>query len=164
MRPAANTENFILGIKMANIAHHRFITTVLPMTEDYEVDESAWRNLLRYFIRQPAVVERGGLCINPEAGEIFYLTREEKRRVLEIAMEEAGGKLPIIAGVFGLSTKDVVDNARDAKDLGAEALFVFPPQGMMDVSTAWSPTEYPEVWVDMLNAIAREVDLPMITH
>jgi len=38
-------------------------------------------------------VRAGGLCINPEAGEIFYLTRQEKRRVLEIAMEEAHGKV-----------------------------------------------------------------------
>lgn len=149
---------------MANIAHHRFITTVLPMTDDYQIDEPAWRKLLQYFLSQPAVIERGGLCINPEAGEIFYLTREEKRRVLEIAMEEASGKLPIVAGAFGLATRDVVDNARDAKDLGVDALFVFPPQGMMDVSTAWNPSQYPEVWVDMLNSIAREVDLPMITH
>lgn len=150
--------------KMHNIACHRYITTVLPLTDTYEVDEAAWRHLLRYFLRQPAVIERGGLCINPEAGEIFYLSREEKRRVLEIAMEEASGKLPIIAGVFGLSTREVIENARDTRDLGAEALFVFPPQGMIDVSTAWNPSEYPEVWVDMLNAIAREVDLPMIAH
>lgn len=149
---------------MTDIAHHRFITTVLPMNRSYEIDEAAWRRLLRYFLAIPEVVSKGGLCINPEAGEVFYLSREEKRRVLEIAMEEVDGKLPIVAGIFGLTTRETIDCARDARDLGAQALFVFPPQGMIDVSTAWNPTDYPEIWIDMLNSVAREVDLPMITH
>jgi dihydrodipicolinate synthase/N-acetylneuraminate lyase len=149
---------------MTTIAHRRFITSVLPMTREGEIDEAAWRRLLRYFVSDSRVRDLGGLCINPEAGEIFYLSREEKRRVLEIAMEEAHGKLPIVAGVFGLSTRDTVECARDAKALGAQGLFVFPPQGAIDVSTAWNPVEYPEIWIDMLKAIAAATDLPMIAH
>jgi dihydrodipicolinate synthase/N-acetylneuraminate lyase len=149
---------------VSKIAHRRYITTVLPMTREGEIDESAWRGFVRYFADNRRVQEKGGLCINPEAGEIFYLTREEKRRVLEIAMEEIGGKVPVVAGVFGLSTRETVESARDAKALGVDALFVFPPQGAIDVSTAWNPTEYPEIWADMLNEVARAVDLPMIAH
>jgi Dihydrodipicolinate synthetase family len=46
-------------------------------------------------------------------GEIFCLTREEKRRVLEIAMEEAPGNLPIIAGTWALTTREMVEIAKD---------------------------------------------------
>jgi len=64
-----------------------------------KVDEQAYRRFIRYFLKNEKFVRMGGgLCINPEAGEIFYLTRQEKRRVLEIAMEEAHGKVPILAG------------------------------------------------------------------
>ncbi|VCU69572.1 4-hydroxy-tetrahydrodipicolinate synthase [Pigmentiphaga humi] len=149
---------------MDRLAFKRYITTVLPMHRDGEIDEHAWRQLLRYFLKDRRMAKHGGLCINPEAGEIFYLSREERRRVLEIAMEEIDGKVPVACGVFGLTTKETVESAQDAKALGAQVLFVFPPQGAIDVGTAWNPTEYPEVWTDMLNAIARATDLPMIAH
>lgn len=149
---------------MPNIAHRRFITTVLPMHKGGEIDEDAWRRFLRYFLADPRVIAKGGLCINPEAGEIFYLTRQEKRRVLEIAMEEINGKVPVVAGVFGMATRDTVQDAKDAKAMGVDALFVFPPQGAIDVHTAWNPVEYPEIWADVLNEIARNADLPMIAH
>ena len=70
----------------------------------------AYRRYVRYFADDPRFAREGGLCINPEAGEIFYLSREEKRRVLEIAMEEAHGKLPIIAGTWALTTEETVAN------------------------------------------------------
>ena len=69
-------------------------------------------------------MKEGGLCVNPEAAEIFYLTRAEKRRVLEISMEEAHGKMPIIAGTWALTTEETVATARDVKALGADALSV----------------------------------------
>jgi dihydrodipicolinate synthase/N-acetylneuraminate lyase len=44
-----------------------------------------------------------------------YMTREEKRRTLEIALEECNGMLAILAGIYGPTTKRVIDLTRDAK-------------------------------------------------
>jgi len=129
-----------------------------------EVDEAAYRRLLQYFLRNKRFLERGAVCVNPEAGELFYLTRQERRRTLEIALEEVNGRVPVAAGVFGLTTKEIVESSRDMKDVGAQALFVFPPQGTIDVSTAWNADEYPEVWIDILKEQAAATDLPMIAH
>jgi len=134
------------------------------MTESLKIDEAAYRRFIQYYLREPRFVQSGGLCINPEAGEIFYLTREEKRRVLEIAMEEAHGKVPIIAGTWALTTKETVETARDVKTLGADGIFVTPPGGAQDVTYCWDSATYPEIWADQIKAQDRVVDLPIVTH
>lgn len=150
---------------MKNVGNRRYIATVLPLDEKTaKVDEAAWRRLLQYFLSQPRILEHGGLCINPEAGEIFYLTRDEKRRVLEIAMEEVQGRIPVITGTWALTTEETVATAKDAKELGVDGLFVTPPGGAGDVSSLWDSSKYPEIWIDSLHAQARVADLPMITH
>ena len=74
-----------------------------------KIDELAYRQFLQHSLKNEKFVRMGGgLCINPEAGEIFYLTRAEKRRALEIAMEEINGKIPVIAGTWALTTEETV--------------------------------------------------------
>lgn len=145
--------------------YDRLYSTVLtPHKKDLSVDEAALRKLLQYFM-QPKFVDAGGaIVINPACGEIFYLSRKEVRRNVEIAMEECGGKVPVFAGVRGLSTGEAVNMAKDVKDVGADGIFLFPPEGDTSVSTAWNADKYPEVWVDQALEIARAADLPMIAH
>ncbi|MCR0984529.1 dihydrodipicolinate synthase family protein [Roseomonas populi] len=149
---------------MTTIGHRRYVALLLPFDERMKVDEGAFRRYVRYYADDPRFAAEGGLCVNPEAGEIFYLTREEKRRVLEIAMEEAHGKLPVIAGTWALTTDEMVETARDAKALGADGIFVTPPGGAQDVTSCWDADAYPEIWLDTIIAQDRAVDLPIITH
>jgi len=146
------------------LADRCYIAVMLPYDDHLKIDEGAYRRYLRYFLSEPRFVRHGGLCINPEAGEIFYLTREEKRRVLEIAMEEASGKVPLIAGTWAITTAEMVDTARDVKALGADGIFVSPPGGAQDVTSCWDADEYPEVWLDQIIAQDRAVDMPMVMH
>jgi len=146
------------------IADRYYVAILLPMTENFQIDEPAYRRFIQYFLREPRFPKAGGLCVNPEAGEIFYLTRSEKRRVLEIAMEEAHGKVPIFAGTWALTTEETVATAKDAKALGVDGIFVTPPGGAQDVTSCWDADMYPEVWGDMIKAQDRTVDLPIITH
>ena len=148
-----------------------------------KIDEAGYRRFLQYFLKNEKFVKAGGgLCINPEAGEIFYLTRQEKRRVLEIAMEEAHGKVPVIAGTWAITTPllykltkntagtwamttdEQVETARDCKALGVDGIFVTPPGGAQDVTSCWDADNYPEIWLDQIIAQDRAVDLPIVTH
>jgi len=141
-----------------------FVALVTPFKKDYTIDEKALRALLRYFM-QPKFVEAGGaIIINPEAGEIFSMTREEKRRTVEIAREECGSKVPLFAGVLDINTEVAVKVALDAKDLGADGLFLMPPMGSGDITIAWNAEKYPEVFIDMAKAEVDAVDLPAIVH
>lgn len=146
-----------------DIARRLYSALVLPLTDQLQIDEAGFRQLIRYYLAQP-FAEQGGLIVNPEAGEVFYLTREEKRRVLEIALEETNGRMPVLAGAFGWTTEEAVELAAEAKAMGADGLFVIPPAGSMDISLAWDPIRYPEVWLDQLKAQDRAANLPMFTH
>jgi len=145
------------------LSHRLYAAMVLPLKENLEIDEAGLRRLVRYFVNHRFAAV-GGLIANPEAGEIFYLSRAEKRRVLEIVMEEAAGKLPILGTTFAWTTAEVIDTAKDAKALGVNGIFVIPPAGSMDVSIAWDAVRYPEVWLDQIKAQDRAVDLPIFVH
>nr|WP_315594143.1 dihydrodipicolinate synthase family protein [uncultured Cupriavidus sp.] len=140
------------------------VALVLPLSGTGKPDEAGIRRLVQYFLRQPDFTKRGGLVANAEAGDVFYLTREEKRRVLEVIVDEVDGRVPVLAGTFGWTTADAVDVARDAKSVGASGIFVIPPGGAMDVTTSWDPARYPEVWLDQIRLQDRAVDLPIFTH
>jgi 4-hydroxy-tetrahydrodipicolinate synthase len=129
-----------------------------------ELDEAAQRSFLRYFMQSKFVDAGGGIVINPEAGEVFYLSREEARRNVEIAVEECGDKVPVFAGVIALTTKETITRTRDAKAAGAHGVFLIPPLGAIDVTSSWNPEKYPEVWIDMAKEVCDAVDLPAITH
>ena len=146
------------------ISRRLYSALLLPLQPNLDIDEGGLRRLVQHHLKNPEFKKRGGLIANPEAGEIYYMTREEKRRVLEIVLQEADGQVPVIAGSFGWTTADTLDVAKDAKHMGAQGLFVSPPGGSMDVSSAWDPVKYPEVWLDQIVAQDRIVDLPIFTH
>jgi dihydrodipicolinate synthase/N-acetylneuraminate lyase len=142
-----------------------FVAVVTPLKENYEVDEPALRKLLQYFMQPKFTDAGGGVIINPEAGEIFYLTREEKRRNVEITLDEIKGRMPVFAGVIDNTTAGTVQVALDAKEVGADGLFVIPPIGAGDVTTCWNPVKYPEVWMDMVKEVEKAAgDMPIACH
>lgn len=143
-----------------------FVTPVLPYIDDdaRQIDEAGYRRFLRNFLTEKNRTAGMALIANPEAGEIFYLSRAEKRRVVEITLEEVSGRAPVLAGALDVTTQGSVEVAKDAAMLGVDGLFVFPAFGAQDVAIAWDSDAYPEVMTDMFNAIAREADLPMVVH
>lgn len=162
---AAATAEITDGDLMNYELNRRFhVALVLPLDQSGKPDEEGIRRLVRYFCKSPGFAERGGLVANAEAGDVFYLTRAEKRRVLEVVLEEAGGQVPVLAGTFGWTTSECVKVARDAKAVGASGIFAIPPGGAMDVTTSWDPVRYPEVWLDQIRLQDRAVDLPIFTH
>jgi 4-hydroxy-tetrahydrodipicolinate synthase len=141
-----------------------YVALLTPFKENFDVDEPALRKLLQYFMQPKFIEAGGGIIINPEAGELFYLSREEKRRNVEIALEECGRKVPVFAGSVDLRTEDAVKVARDAKEVGCDGLFLMPPIGCQDITTSWNADKYPEVFVDFAKAQVDAVDLPAIVH
>ncbi len=128
-----------------------FMTPVLPYKngDTTEIDEDAYRSFLRVFLTDENLEAGLAVIANPEAGEIFYLSREEKRRVVEITLEEVAGRAPVLAGALDVTTAGSVDVARDAAELGVDGLFVFPAIGAQDVAVAWDADNYPEVMTDI---------------
>jgi 4-hydroxy-tetrahydrodipicolinate synthase len=143
-----------------------FMTPLVPYRngDTTEIDEEGYRRFLRVFLTDENLEAGLSVIANPEAGEIFYLSREEKRRIVEITLEEVAGRAPVLAGALDVTTAGSVEVAKDAAELGVDGLFVFPAIGAQDVAVAWDADNYPEVMTDMFQAIAAEVDLPMVVH
>jgi 4-hydroxy-tetrahydrodipicolinate synthase len=94
--------------------------TVLPMHADGSIDEDSLRSYIGWVVRQGPVA----LAINVDTGEGPHLTHDEKLRVLRIVRDVTD--LPIVAGLAGPSTDAAVRQAREFKDIGADALLMFP--------------------------------------
>src|SRR5204862_2511176 len=94
----------------------------LPMMPDEAIDEEAYRKHLRWLLTH----DIGGLVISGHAGELESLTPQERIRVAELARKEIPDKLPMVVGCTGLSTRELVECAKDAKAAGADGLLVMP--------------------------------------
>ncbi len=142
-----------------------YTAVVVPYKKGtFEIDYEAYRKLLRYYLQPKFVDAGGGIIVNPEAGEIFYLSFEEKKKIVEIAVEEVGGKVPLFAGACDTTTDGIVRDAVTAKKIGVNGIFFIPPMGSGDITYAWNPEKYPEVWIDIAKAIDKAVNLPIIVH
>jgi dihydrodipicolinate synthase/N-acetylneuraminate lyase len=138
------------------------VTPYKPGTED--IDETAFRTYMRYWAQPKFIDANGAVLVSPEAGEAFYLTQQEKLRLVEIALEELGDRTKVFSGVMQTTTRACVEEAKALKSAGVHGLFLMPPIGTIDIVGAWDPEKNPEVWIDQLNTIARAVDLPVIIH
>ena len=127
---------------------------MLPFTADLAVDEPAYRKHLRWLVDAPGVT---GLVANGHAAEVASLTRGERRRTLDIALDEVAGKVPVVTGVYSDGTLEAVELARDAQAAGAAGLLVFPPTLFM-----WGAQLKPDMVLRHFQTLADAVDLPLV--
>jgi len=124
---------------------------VTPFRRDLSLDEAALRKLVR---RQ---IEAGINFLVPcgTTGENPTLTRAEHLRVVEITLEEAKGKVPVLAGAGGYNTQEVIELAREVEGLGAK--------GILSVTPYYNkPTQ--EGLYQHFKAIAEAVHIPIVVY
>jgi 4-hydroxy-tetrahydrodipicolinate synthase len=127
------------------------VALITPMREDGSVDEKAYAEFVDWQIREGthAVVPVG------TTGESPTLSHEEHRRVVEIAIDVAKGRVPVIAGAGSNSTEEAIALTRHAKEAGADAALIVTPYYN-------KPTQ--EGMYLHFTAIADAVDLPIIIY
>jgi 4-hydroxy-tetrahydrodipicolinate synthase len=124
---------------------------VTPFTHDQSLDEAAFRRLAR---RQ---IEQGINFLVPcgTTGESPTLTRKEHLRVVEMALEEARGKVPVLAGAGGYNTHEVIELAKELEALGAD--------GILSVTPYYNKPTQEGLYLHY-RAIAASVKLPIIVY
>jgi len=127
---------------------------LLPFKPDFSIDEAAYRGHLRDVA---AVAGITALTVNGHSSEVHACTLAEQREVLRISLEEAGDRLPVIAGIYADGSLEAARIARVAEQDGASALLVFPPQGM-----SMGGQLRPEMALAHFSTIAAATDLPLI--
>lgn len=93
----------------------------------FDKDESLNEENTRAFIRFLTSFDIGGLYLTGSTGETFLMDADERKRQVEIVMDEVGGKLPVIVHVGAMSTRAAVDLAKHAERAGAAGVSSVPP-------------------------------------
>jgi 4-hydroxy-tetrahydrodipicolinate synthase len=127
---------------------------LMPFDADLRVDE---RNLRRHLRDLLAIDGIAGITTNAHASEVATLTPDEQRLQLDIALDEAGGAVPVISGVYADGSAKAAAIARDAEAAGANALLVFP-SAVFEFGSHLRP----EVAFGHYAEIAAATSLPMI--
>jgi 4-hydroxy-tetrahydrodipicolinate synthase len=124
---------------------------VTPFKRDFSLDEETLRSLVR---RQ---IDAGINFLVPcgTTGESPTLTSKEHLRVIEITLEEANGKVPVLGGAGGYNTQEVIELARELEALGCD--------GILSVTPYYNkPTQ--EGLYHHYSAIASATSLPIIVY
>jgi 4-hydroxy-tetrahydrodipicolinate synthase len=103
------------------------------------------------------VIAEGAHAISPlgSSGEFPALEIDDRRRVLETAIDACNGRVPVVAGTHAYSTRHTIELSKHAEHAGADALLIVPPFYM-------APT--PSQTLDHYRRIADAVSIPVVLY
>jgi len=124
---------------------------VTPFTDGDEVNVESLRRLVQFHVENRS----DGVLLMGSTGEAIMLTAEERNRVIDAVIDEAGGKIPVMVGVAAVSTRQTIENARYAMDAGANCGLVVQPPYI-------KPTQ--AGLYNYFKDVADAVDLPLVIY
>jgi 4-hydroxy-tetrahydrodipicolinate synthase len=124
-----------------------------PFRPDDTIDEDALRAETRYMVE---VAKIHGLAVCGSTGEGHTLTTAETRRITEIVVKEAKGRIPVIAGIITDSTASAIERGLAVKDLGVAALQITPPHYL------FRPDD--DTMLKHFEALAKGTGLPIMIY
>src|SRR6266852_2850713 len=125
---------------------------LLPFDADFAIDEPAFRQHVRDVAAADGL---SAVTINAHSTEVASCTLDEQRRVLDIAQDEIGDRMPLVNGIWADGSLKAARIARMASAGGAAALLVFPP-------APFTLGQSPEMALALFSRIAEASDLPII--
>ena len=120
-----------------------------PFRDDETVDLDSYANIVRFM----TTVGVDGVTILGVLGEANRLIDEERKAIIQTAIEAAAGKLPIIVGTSHSGTKATVQLSQMASDLGASGVMVTPHR---------EPTPNEQRIFDHFSTVGSEIDIPIV--
>ena len=137
---------------MKNVEIKGVIPPILtPMNADESINYTELRNQVN------RMIEGGCHALFPFGtnGEGYILTGEEKKKILEVVIEETNGRVPVYAGTGCISTKETIAQSKMAYEMGADVLSIITPS-----FAAASQNELYEHY----KAVAEAVDMPIVLY
>ena len=134
------------------IPHGVIPAVILPFHDNLSIDEASFRKHLRDVTATEGI---SAITINAHSTEVASCTFDEQKRVLDIAQDEIGARVPIINGIWADGSLEAARIARMATEGGASALLVFPP-------APFTLGQSPAMAVAHFKRIADASDLPII--
>ena len=125
---------------------------VTPFTAEGEVDEVAFRGVVRFMVKKRV----HGICVGGSSGEGHTYSPEEFQRLMEIACEEVNGAMPVVAGTIVNSTRDAIARVKSIAHLPVAGLQVTP------VHYVFKPDE--EATYKHFKALSESTKFPVIIY
>lgn len=124
---------------------------VSPVDRDGEVKEKVLRSLIEHLINCGV----HGLTPLGSTGEYAYLTWEQRQRVVEIVIDAASKRVPVVAGVAHTSVREAVRQAREVEAMGAD--------GVLAIMDSYFPVSSTGV-ISYFSSIAEAVSCPVVLY
>ena len=124
---------------------------VTPFDKQGKVSEGGLRKLVDYLIKGGV----HGLFPVGSQGEFYALEKEEKKKIMEIVLDQVKGKVSVYAGTGAITTKETITLTKMAQDIGVDAASIIPPFFI-------SPTQN-ELYEHYL-AVAKSTSLPLLLY
>jgi 4-hydroxy-tetrahydrodipicolinate synthase len=134
------------------VPHGVIPAVLLPFMDDLCIDENSFRQHLSDVAATEGI---SAITINAHSTEVASCSFDEQRRILAIAQDEVGGRLPLVNGIWADGSLEAARLARMAEEGGASALLVFPP-------APFTLNQSPAMAVEHFKRIADATSLPLI--
>jgi 4-hydroxy-tetrahydrodipicolinate synthase len=108
---------------MKFIPHGIYTALLTPFDSEANIDEKCLRGLVDFQIDAGIT----GLLVAGGSGEYISLSPGERKRVVEVAIDQAAGRIPVIVGALSPSTHEAQEVAQHAQAAGAAAVLILPP-------------------------------------
>lgn len=124
---------------------------VSPIDRDGNVMEEPLRNLVSHLINCGV----HGLTPLGSTGEFFYLSWEQKKKIVEIVVDETRHRIPVVAGVAASNTREAVFQAQTFERMGVE--------GILSILNVYFPLR-PQDVRDYFSGVAQSVSCPIVLY
>jgi len=128
-----------------------YVVVCTPFTEKDELDEGTLRRHIRFLL--DAGVH--GIIPTGSTSEFASLSEAERKRIVDITLDEVGGKVPVVAGAAAVSTRDTIMYSQYAEKAGADGVMIVPPYYC-------HPTE--RELFQHYRAVAESIHLPIMLY
>lgn len=127
------------------------VPVVTPFNEDESLNESGLRRIVNYLIDSGI----HGLFPSGSQGELFSLTTDEKKRVMDVVIEEANGRAFVMPSTGAVTTRESIELTRYAEKAGADAVSVITPYFIKPTNAELE---------EHYTRIARSVSIPVLAY
>ena len=124
---------------------------ITPFNQNYSLNEKGFREVLRFLINKKVHC----ILVGGSTGEYTLMEKEERKRIIELAVEEANGEVPIMAGTAYQSTEQTIELTKFAAEAGADSALIITPH---------YPKPAEEGLKNHYRKIAENVDIPIIIY
>lgn len=128
-----------------------FPVLITPMLEDGAIDWDGFRKNIEHFIEEGVA----GIAINGSTGEFVSLTKEERFKAVEIAVDQVNGRIPLVVGTAAETTADAVEYTQQAEKTGADAALL--------INSYYAHPKEHEIY-EHFKTVAESVQFPIMIY